>query len=377
MPLKGCQFPEGLVDSGEQRVVMRTTDVYREHLDAVASAYRNQSVLVTGGASFISSHLVEELVHLGANVRVTDDLSSGKLEHLADVAEDVEVIVGDLRDPKVSKQSVSGIDIVFHMAADHGGRGYIDTHPVECLGNMALDHMVMSSAAQAGASKIIHASSACAYPIGLQADADDRGLLSEEQAGFDVPGQAFADGAYGWAKIMGEYQLAQVARQFGLAGVSCRIFTAYGERENESHAAVALMAKAHRRLDPFPVWGDGTQTRNFTHVADTATGLVLSGAKLAGPGDFDVINVGTDQHYTINQLMDEIFAVAGWTPAEIDRQLDKPVGVKSRAADCTKSLELLGWKPSISLADGVRRTYEWYAATQSVEGSLDDLLMSR
>ncbi|MEI8050258.1 MAG: NAD-dependent epimerase/dehydratase family protein [Actinomycetes bacterium] len=356
---------------------MKSTDIYRDHLDAVAESYRGKNVLVTGGASFISSHMVEELVHLGAQVRVADDLSSGKLEHLADVESDVEIIVGDLRDPQVTERATSNTDIVFHMAADHGGRGYIDTHPVECLGNMALDHMVMATAARQGASTIVHASSACAYPIGLQDDADDRSLLSEDQAGFDVPGKAFADGAYGWAKIMGEYQLAHVASQFGLAGVSCRIFTAYGERENESHAAVALMAKAHRRMDPYPVWGDGTQTRNFTHVADTATGLILAGAKLAGPGEFDVINVGTDQHYTINQLMDEIFTVAGWRPESIDYQLDKPVGVKSRAADCTKSLATLGWVPSISLADGVKRTYEWYARTQGTEGSLDDLLMTR
>jgi UDP-glucose 4-epimerase len=176
---------------------------------------------------------------------------------------------------------------------------------------------------------------------------------------------------------MGEYQLANVVTQFGLGGVSCRIFTAYGERENESHAVVALMAKALRRLDPYPVWGDGMQTRNFTYVADTAMGLLLAGAKLCGPGSFDVLNVGTDLHSTINHMIEQIFECARWRPRAINYELDKPVGVKSRAADCTKSQELLGWRPSISLAEGIRATYNWYESAADGRGDLDHLLMSR
>jgi nucleoside-diphosphate-sugar epimerase len=349
----------------------------RNEMQSVKSDYVGKRILVTGGASFISSHIVEALVALGASVSVADDLSSGRLEHLASVKDDVEVSVGDLRDPTFAHSVLSGINIVFHMAADHGGRGYIDTHPVQCLGNMALDHLVFSAAAESGVERIVHASSACAYPIGLQDDADDRSLLCEDQAGFDVAGKAFADGAYGWAKLMGEYQLANVVSQYGVGGVSCRIFTAYGERENESHAVVALMAKAFRRLDPYPVWGDGTQTRNFTYVADTALGMILSGAKLCEPGFFDVINVGVDTHSTINDLITEIFECAQWRPETINYELDKPVGVKSRAADCTKSKKLLGWGPSIPLADGVRATYEWYKNSADVNDDLEHLLMSR
>lgn len=343
----------------------------------VRTKYLDRRVLVTGGASFISSHMVEALVTLGAHVRIADDLSSGRLDHLESVKDDVEICIGDLRDTSFTQHALDDVEIVFHMAADHGGRGYIETHPVECLGNMALDYVVFSAAAQSGVERIVHASSACAYPVGLQDDANDRTLLSEDQAGFDVAGQAFADGAYGWAKLMGEYQLANVVSQFGVGGVSCRIFTAYGERENESHAVVALMAKAFRHLDPYPVWGDGTQTRNFTYVADTATGILLAGAKLCEPGTFDVLNVGTDVHSTINDLIEQIFKSAKWHPQEIDYELDKPVGVKSRAADCTKSLNLLGWQPSISLEEGVRTTYEWYANSANELDDLDHLLMSR
>lgn len=350
---------------------------YEKELEGVRRDYEGVNVLVTGGASFISSHLVETLISVGAKVRIVDDMSSGRIENLSAVLRNVEVIVGDLRIQEVARAATDGIEVVFHMAADHGGRGYIDSHPVECLGNMALDHQVFLAAAQSGVKTVIHASSACAYPTVLQDSTADRSRLREDQGGFKLPGQAYADGAYGWAKLMGEYQLEKVTQQFGIAGVSCRIFTAYGERESESHAAVALMAKAFHKLDPFPVWGDGTQTRNFTYVADTVMGLILSGAKLAFRGQFEVVNVGVETHYTINDLIESIFKVAEWRPKSINYQVDKPVGVKSRAADCTKSFEKLDWKPSISLDDGVTNTYSWYAGQKRDVSVLDELLMNR
>ena len=134
------------------------------------------------------------------------------------------------------------------------GRGYIDTHPVECMNNMVIDHNVFSAAATAGARKVTFASSACVYPTYLQSSSSERVLLSEEDAGFEGAGRAFADGEYGWAKLMGEMQLRAFHKQYGMEGVVCRIFTAYGERENESHAVIALVAKALARLDPYPVW---------------------------------------------------------------------------------------------------------------------------
>jgi UDP-glucose 4-epimerase len=115
---------------------------------------------------------------------------------------------------------------------------------------------------------------------------------------------------------MGELQLRAFVKQYRLTGVACRIFTSYGERENESHAVIALIAKALARLDPFPIWGDGLQTRNFTDVQDTSMGLALAGTLRSG---FEVINIGTDQHHTIMELLREVFAALGWEPTEIRR----------------------------------------------------------
>lgn len=342
----------------------------------LTSFYNGKKALVTGGASFIGSHLVELLVKSGARVTVADDLSSGKLENLSTVSSAVEVMRCDLRDLENARAACDGQQIIFHLAAAHGGRGYIDTHPVECTNNMLLDHVVFAAAAKAHVEKIVHASSACTYPINLQEKDTDRILLKEEDANFEEPGKAFSDGEYGWAKLMGELQLRAFYKQYGIPGVGCRIFTAYGERENESHAVIALIAKAVAKMDPYPIWGNGLQTRNFTYVEDTVTGMALAGAKL---NRFDVINLGTDQHNTILELIEEIFRVLEWRPKTIEKQMDKPVGVKSRAADLTKCREKLDWVPRVMLREGVERTTKWYAEKTGVlkAAELEQKLMER
>jgi UDP-glucose 4-epimerase len=122
---------------------------------------------------------------------------------------------------------------------------------------------------------------------------------------------------------------------------------------------IALIAKAAAKLDLFPIWGDGLQTRNFTYMQDTITDSALGGVELKG---FDVINVGIDKHHTILDLLEEIFRVVDWRPKTIEKQLDKPVGVKSRAADVTKC-KLLDWAPNYRLRKGVERTATWYLNT--------------
>lgn len=344
---------------------------HSEAKNRLANAYTGQRILVTGGASFIGSHLCELLVKSGGKVTVADDLSSGKREYLSAIAPHITFLKGDLRYPEFAAAAVVDQDVVFHLAALHGGRGYIDTHPIECTNNMLLDHIVFSAAADSGVRKIVHASSACIYPTNLQADESSRLLLKESDANFDELGKAFPDGEYGWAKLMGELQLRAFWKQKDISGVTCRIFSTYGERENESHAVIALIAKAAAKLDPFPIWADGLQTRNFTYVQDTITGLALSGAELNG---FDVINIGTDKHYTILDLLEEIFRVIDWRPKTIEKQLDKPVGVKSRAADVSKCHKLLGWAPNYSLREGVERTASWYLNTF---GSADATIIER
>jgi UDP-glucose 4-epimerase len=345
---------------------------------ASADFYARRSVLVTGGASFIGSHLVDRLLDLGADVYVVDDLSSGRRHNVASLPDDRFVEL-DLADRASTFASLPACEIVFHLAAVHGGRGFIDTYPSEVLVNLGIDNNVYTACLRAGTQHVVHASSACVYPTTLQAEQTSRHLLAEGEAGFDEPGKAFADGAYGWGKLMGEFQLEQFARRGSMTGASARIFTAYGERENESHAAIALIAKAILQIDPYPIWGDGLQTRNFTYVADTVNGLLLLGT-LAGREPFTVLNVGSSTHHTVLEFLETIFDVVGWRPQEIERETWRPVGVGSRASDNTRIQGLFGWEPQTPLADGVRRTVEWYAARAdrpTTAEQLETLLLAR
>lgn len=195
--------------------------------------WSGKKVLVTGGASFLGSHLVDRLVQLNANVCVADDFSSGKMENLRKSIDHIEVSKGDLRDRCFAESVIKGVDLIFHLAASHGGRGYIDTHPAECCSNMILDGIVFETAFKAGIDRICFASSACVYPTNLQTKNAARRvlLLKEEMANPFSKGNALADGEYGWAKLMGEMTLRAYHNEYGTKCSSCRIFTAYGERK--------------------------------------------------------------------------------------------------------------------------------------------------
>jgi UDP-glucose 4-epimerase len=333
-----------------------------------------ESVLVTGGASFIGSHLVEDLVAAGADVRVADDFSSGHTDNLAAVADSIETLHGDLRDPFFARKATEGVDRLFHLAADHGGRGYISKYPANCATNMALDNTVFDAAAENEVSKVTFASSACAYPTDIQ---QERVPLREDMISFEERGGAFADETYGWAKLMGELSLRAFHDQYGIDAAAVRIFTAYGPRENESHAVIALMAKAYAEQDPFQIWGDGEQTRNFTYVSDITRALLLASERIA---DGSAVNAGVPEYISINRVSEVIFDALGWHPEEIDYLTDKPVGVEHRAADTTRAEELLGWTPEYSLEEGIERTLEWYVANREkadVRRDLETLLTSR
>ena len=334
--------------------------------------YEGRNVAISGGASFIGSHLTELLVGAGARVTVADDLSSGRKENLAACESDIDFMEIDLRKDGTAAQLCRKNEILFHLAAAHGGRGYIETHPVECLGNVALDHRLIGAALETGIDKIVFASSACVYPTTLQDDPNGRSLLREEQAQHWNAAQP--DGAYGWAKLTGELLMAAIHEQHDMGTASCRIFTAYGPRENETHAVIALIAKALLRLDPYPIWGDGSQTRNFTYVSDTVMGLALAGARLSNG---EAVNIGTDEHHTIEEVINTIFSLEGWTPDSIDRQLDMPVGVKSRAASTERCKELLDWAPSVPLQHGLQETLDWYRSTMRPPEDLEHALLER
>ena len=348
---------------------------------------KGKLVLVTGGASFISSHLVDTLLKQGADVRVADDFSSGKLENLEYpfvlkglnkwVHENLTVYKGDLKDRNFTQHMVDDVDVVFHLAALHGGRGYIDTHPAECCSNMILDQLVFEESWKAGVDRVCFASSACVYPAYLQETTGSKYLLKESDADPFVRDKAFADLEYGWAKLMGEMALKAYHKEYGMKTAAVRIFTAYGPRENETHAIIALIAKAFIKMDPYVVWGNGEQDRNFTYVQDIVDALILASKNIE---DGSAINAGRSDRITINETIDLVFDILGWCPKKIKHDLTKPQGVASRAADVTKSRSVMGFAPKVSYKDGFKKTIDWYVANHNinkVKANLQKLLLER
>lgn len=336
--------------------------------------WKNLRVLVTGGASFIGSHLVDSLLELGARVRVVDDLSSGKTENILGHldAGRVEFLKADLRVPGVAPQAVEGVSVVFHLAADHGGRGYVDLHQAACSTNLMLDGMVFRACLEARVDKVVYASSGCVYPNHLQTDPNSILYLTEDMAGPPYD----ADNMYGWAKLMGEMTLRAYYKDWGMKSASCRYFTVYGERGVENHAVIAMIARAFVRQDPFVVWGTGEQIRNWTHVSDIVRGTILAAEKI---DDGTAFNLGTMERTRVIDAAQEVLAYAGHK-ARIELYPEMPTGPYNRVADNKAAEELLGWKPQVLFVDGLHRTCDWYFSKKSlgqVQALLTTLLTER
>ncbi|MEW6300992.1 MAG: NAD-dependent epimerase/dehydratase family protein, partial [Thermodesulfobacteriota bacterium] len=145
----------------------------------------------------------------------------------------------------------------------------------------------------------------------------------------------------------------------------------------ETHAIIALIAKAYVRMDPYEIWGSGRQDRNFTYVQDVVEALIRAAERIT---DGTVVNAGRDDRITIDEAADLVFDIMGWRPQTIKHDWSKPEGVASRAADLSRARSVLGWEPSVGYKDGFRRTIDWYVRTHnpdSVKKNLERLLWER
>jgi nucleoside-diphosphate-sugar epimerase len=337
--------------------------------------WSQKHILVTGGASFISSHLIDHLVAQGARrIRVVDDLSSGRLANIQEHIDSgtVEFRNESLLAPGVAQKSVEKIEVVFHLAAIHGGRGFVDLHQAACAQNLAMDGMLIKAAYEAGVERFVFASSGCVYPNHLQTDVGQELYLTEEMVGPPYD----ADNLYGWAKLMAELTLKAYAKDFGFKSASCRFFTVYGERGVENHAVIAMIARAFVRQNPFEVWGDGTQIRNWTYVGDIVRGMVLTAEKIE---DGTAVNLGTEERTGVIDAVREVLRYTG-REAEIKFLPHMPTGPLNRVAGNRLARELLGWTPEMKFMDGLHRTIDWYFSSREevkVSGYLQEMLTER
>jgi nucleoside-diphosphate-sugar epimerase len=333
-----------------------------------------KKVLVTGGASFIGSHLVDALLERGARVHVVDDLTSGRLENIESHLKNgrITFMEADLREPGVTRAAMKGIEVVFHLAADHGGRGYVDLHQAGPASNLFLDGLVFWEAVKAGVEKVVYASSGCVYPNYMQTDPQKEIYLVED----DVKPPHDADNMYGWAKLMAELTLQAYHRENKLGAASLRYFTVYGPRGVENHAVIAMIARAFIGQNPFDVWGNGMQIRNWTYVDDIVSGTILAAEKI---NDGTAVNLGTMERVRVIDAARMVLEFSGHK-AEIRLRPDMPTGPVNRVADNKLAKKLLGWEPKMAFRDGLRKTMDWYAAThqqEKVRGVLEKMLTAR
>jgi nucleoside-diphosphate-sugar epimerase len=264
--------------------------------------------------------------------------------------------VMDLKNSENAKAAVAGRQQVFNLAADMGGMGFIETHKAECMLSVLINTNLLEASRAVGVERFFFASSACVYN-GDKQNVTDVTALKESDAYPALP-----EDGYGWEKLFSERMVRHFQEDFGIQGRIARYHNVYGPegtwdggREKAPAALSRKMAEAVLSgKHEISIWGDGEQTRSFTYIDDT-----VHGTQLLHWSDFsEPLNLGSDELVSINQLVDILEDITG---VKLDRkyQLDAPKGVRGRNSDNTLIKKELNWAPSISLRDGMERTYRW------------------
>jgi UDP-glucose 4-epimerase len=300
-------------------------------------------VLVTGGAGFIGSALVRRLAGSGIPVRVLDDLSVGQRAYLD--GQSCELIVGSLADPETVRSAVAGCDAVVHLAARAGIPDSVD----DPLGTFAANvtHMigVLDAARVAGARRFVLASSNAV--LGPHVPPADETVLPRPAS------------PYGASKLAGEGYVTAYAETYGLAASALRFSNAYGPRSLHKKSVVAAWIRAALADEPLVIHGDGEQTRDFVHVDDLAAALV---AAIEAPEDRvagSVLQVGTGRETTVNELAATLERAMG-RPLTVVRGPTRAGDILRNSSRVDRAAELLGWRASVSLLDGLRGTAAWF-----------------
>jgi UDP-glucose 4-epimerase len=353
-----------------------------------------EHTLVTGGCGFVGRHLIGRLLRERRFIWVIDNLSTGRhpdtwvprgfekesaegnvvsyrnadgrrmtfvLEDAVSVFSDELGLTGRAR-----KLPLPDFGDIFHLASIVGGRMVIEGDPMAVALDLAIDALFFRWAvANSGRiGRILYASSSAAYPILLQGD-QDHVKLKEEYIAFNGKlGQP--DMTYGWSKLTGEYLSSLAASRYGLHVACVRPFSGYGEDQDLSYPVPAIALRVARREDPLTVWGTGKQGRDFVHIDDCIEAMLLI---LERVSDGQGINIGSGVLTTFIELATLMAELEGYRPA-IKPLVDKPEGVKSRYCDPLLLNTSIGWKPSISLREGMGRVLA-AAHDRAAEGAGD------
>ena len=313
-----------------------------------------RGVLVAGGGGFIGGHLVADLLRRGAGFVRAADVKP--LDEWFQCHDGVENMTADLRSPEACRSAMRGVDVVYNLACDMGGMGFIANNRSACMTSVLINTHLITAAREAGASRYFFASSACVYNVDRQQDADATALREEDAY------PAMPEDGYGWEKLFSERLCLHVREDFGLETRMARYHNIYGPhgtydggREKAPAAICRKVAEAKltgaREIE---IWGDGEQTRSFTYIDDC-----LKGTDLLMWGDVtEPLNVGSSHLVSINRLVEMVERIAG-IRLERRYKLDAPQGVRGRNSDNTRIRAAFGWEPEIPLAEGLEKTYRW------------------
>jgi nucleoside-diphosphate-sugar epimerase len=313
---------------------------------------KDSRVLVTGGAGFIGSTLVRELLSRGARVRVADDFSRGSIENLEGFTDRIEFLRLDLTKTDTCLKACEGVDYVFHLAASVGGIPYIEKANVEgSTPSLLMNTNMLEAARRCDVKRFLFTSSACVY----RERSRNLNRFKEEDAYPANPATT-----YGWAKLVGEIQCKSYSTDYGLKSVSARIFNAFGERESldpkSAHVVPSLVRKALRYpREEFIVFGDGKQERAFLYTNDCAEGLVRCIERVE---DGSAVNLGSEEVVSIADVAKHVVALSG---KKIEIRFDPlgPQGTHRYCADTTKMRAALGWRPNTPFLTGLKNMFDW------------------
>jgi len=331
---------------------------------------RTKLTVVTGAGGFIGGHLVAELKRRGfERIRAVDLKPIGRWyqEH-----EDVENISSDLREKEACYAAAQDASTVFNLAADMGGMGFIETHKADCMVSVLINTNMLLASRDHGVERYLYASSACVYAADKQTDTAVTALREEDAY------PAMPEDGYGWEKLFSERMCRHFMEDYGLSVRVPRFHNVYGPygtyaggREKAPAAACRKVIEAQLNgSNSIEIWGDGKQTRSFTYIDDTIEGVL----RLMESDFTDPVNLGSSQLVTINELYDIVEKIAG-VDLERNYDLTAPQGVRGRNSDNTLILEKLGWEPSISLEDGLAKTYAWIYE-QMTSGEQDEAALA-
>jgi UDP-glucose 4-epimerase len=309
--------------------------------------------LVTGGAGFIGSHLVERLVRDGASVRVIDNFATGKRENIAPFLGKIEFIEGDITDRTVCAKACLGVDVVLHEAAlpsvPKSVADPITTHRANVDGTFNM----LLGARDAGVRRFIYAASSSAY--------GETPTLPKIETMQSQPLSPYAV-----QKLTGENYCGAFAKCYGMQTLSIRYFNVFGSRQDPTSqyaAAIPAFITAILNDQPPTVYGDGEQTRDFTFVENVVHANLLAAKALRVNGE--VVNVACGEHVTVNAICGEINGALGKT-VRPNHVAPRAGDIKHSWADIGLAERLIGYRPIIPFAEGLRRTIEWYAKTSGV-----------